>query len=191
MLSSCWGIIRNNANAFGNCCHRMLFSCKLTSSSHYTDSPTQRVCISFHVEQRRAWWGNIKLVLLTKSSGNGGRRFLKTLFSWLCDIKSSNNKVQLHFSGLDWPKWLIVSLKSLFFMLSKLAINHCPSCRQGINMVDSNFLSSLSHSRGHPHTLFRLLCPHYTHMHIWRWTLGLISCPDNTTYYHFSLFLTV
>lgn len=68
MLSSHCGMMRNNANAFGNwipgCCVSVSLITQVTK-----DSPTQREYIGFHVEQRGAWWGNIKLVVLTKSAG--------------------------------------------------------------------------------------------------------------------------
>lgn len=60
-------MMRNNANASGNCILGCCVSVSLMTQVT-KDSPTQRER-GFHVEQRRAWWGNIKLVVLTKSAG--------------------------------------------------------------------------------------------------------------------------
>ena len=100
---------------------------KPTNSSHYGFA-TQWECIGFHVEQRRAWWGNIKLVLLIKSAGKvaHGAHFIRLCCLWQQIIKQQS---AVAFCGLRlWAKWLIVRLKSHFLnSQSRPSIIVCPA----------------------------------------------------------------
>lgn len=83
MLSSCCGMMRNNANAFGNCVPGCCVSISLITQGT-KDSPTQRECVGFRVEKRRPWCVNIKLVILNRSAGKVTNR--ASLGSSICMV---------------------------------------------------------------------------------------------------------